>query len=157
MKYRYLSHDELKNLETELLQFLIVNGVDGKLWKEMNDNEPEKAVHLVGLFSDAILQRTLEKVNYGEKIHENHYFVFEFREKDIEMFGLRCHKSPKKLEVFEDFISILQTKPDSVELFHQTKAYYVNREIEIFGMMNNGLLLSDKSNFDFLQNLFQNA
>lgn len=156
MKYKYLSQEELQHLEEELLQFLIVNGIDGPTWQKMNEEEPKKAIELVGLFSDLVWQRSLEKVQYGEQIINNQYLVFEFRNNEIEMFGLRS-KTSENLKSAEEFMNLLKSIPASIELLHHVKSYNEPREKEIFFMMNNGLLLSSKSNFDFLKNLYNNV
>lgn len=156
MKYKYLSDDELHILENELLQFLVVNGIDGSEWQRLNDNEPEKAMELVGLFSDIVWQHSLEKAEYGDIITDKQYLIFRFSEKETAMFGLQS-KVPIHASGFTDFVKQLKSNPNQVELIHQTKTYKLSREEEIFAMMNNGLLLCDKANFDFLKNLYNNA
>lgn len=156
MQYKYLTHEELQHLEEELLQFLIVNGIDGSTWNEMNVHEPEKAVKLVGLFSDLVWQRSLEKVKYGELSFQNQFLIFHFADHEIHLIGLRntCSNQPQS---FDAWIKLLQESPNNIELIHQVKTYKVQREKEIFEMMNNGLLLSEPDKFIFLQNLYQNA
>ena len=156
MKYKFLSQEELQLLEQELLQFLIINGIDGSEWERINQNEPEKAVDLVGIFSDLVWQRSLEKVKHGEQIVENQYLVFEFREKEIELIGLRC-KSAERPQSFSAFFAMLESNPSNMDILQATKSYSGNREEEIFSMINNGLLLSNQTNFDFLKNLYHNA
>ena len=59
MKYRYLTPEELQLFEDELIQFLIVNGIDGPEWEKINKTNPDKARELVGLFSDVVIHRSL--------------------------------------------------------------------------------------------------
>ena len=66
MKYRMLTADELVPFEEELKQFLIVNGVHGDEWEQMNRDTPEKAIELVELFSDTVLQKVYEKIEFLE-------------------------------------------------------------------------------------------
>ena len=47
MKYRMLTTEELTHFEEDLKQFLIVNGVHGDEWEQMNRETPDKAVELV--------------------------------------------------------------------------------------------------------------
>jgi hypothetical protein len=157
MKYKYLTHEELQILENELLQFLIVNGFDGPEWEKMNKEQPDKAIEIVSVFSDLVWQRSLEKVQFGEKIYNHQFLVFSFQKDQIEMLALSSKEQNKMLNTFEDFIELLKTNPAKIEILHQTKAYTSNREEEIFFMMNNGLLLSDHSRYDFLLKLFNNA
>jgi len=156
MKYKFLSDEELEILENELLQFLIVNGIHGEEWKRINEEKPDKALELIGLFSDLVWQRSLEKAQCGDIITDNQYLIFQFRKEEIELFGLRS-KNTISATNFTDFVRYLKTNPSGVDLIHQTKAYKMSREEEIFSMMNNGLLLCDQANFDFLKNLYNNA
>ncbi len=157
MKFKYLTKEELQLLENELLQFLIVNGIDGPEWERINTSNPEKAVEIVGLFSDLVWQRSLEKVKFGEKIYSNQCFVFAFHADQIEMYQLLAKDKREDLLTFDDFAHWLSVHPGQFEIRHQTKNYKSNREEEIFFMMNNGLLLSDYSRFEFLQKIYNNA
>lgn len=156
MKYKFLSDDELQILENELLQFLVIHGIDGSEWQKINDHEPEKALELVGLFSDIVWQRSLEKAEFGDIITDKQYLIFRFSEKEVTLFGIQS-KVPINASSFTDFVKQLKFNPNQVELMHQIKTYKLSREEEIFAMMNNGLLLCDKANFDFLKNLYNNA
>lgn len=152
-----MTQEELQILENELLQFLIVNGIDGPEWERINTSNPEKAVEIVGLFSDLVWQRSLEKVKFGEKTYHNQCFVFAFHADQIEMYQLLAKEKREDLHTFDDFAHWLSVHPEQFEIRHQTKNYKSNREEEIFFMMNNGLLLSDYSRFEFLQKIYNNA
>ena len=64
MKYRTLKEDELLGLEEEFKQFLIVNGIHNDEWVKMNQEETDKAVELVNIFSDTVLQTVYEKIKF---------------------------------------------------------------------------------------------
>jgi hypothetical protein len=66
MKYRILSDEELAHLEDDFKQFLIVSEVHDDEWREMNKKDSEKALSLVRLFSDTVLQKVYEKVKFIE-------------------------------------------------------------------------------------------
>ena len=57
MKYRILSNEELSHLEEDFKHFLIVNGVHAEEWEALNNNDVDKAVQLVEVFSDTVLQK----------------------------------------------------------------------------------------------------
>ena len=76
MKYRLLANDELEHFQDELKQFLIVNGVHAEEWESMNLEDPQKAVELIGLFSDTVLQRVYEKLHYFEFRSINSLMLF---------------------------------------------------------------------------------
>lgn len=156
MKYRYLSDDELKNLEVEFVQFLIVNGVYENDWKRINEEHPEQALQLVGVFSDLVFERSIEKMHFGEIAENNQYFVFAFHKNDIELIGAHILNQNCKIQSFEDLIEMIKKYPGKIELFRQTKKYAPNRSEEIFRMLNNGLLLSKQNRFDLLKKLYDN-
>ena len=64
MRFRNLNKTELEALSEELVQFLVVQGIDDDLWREMNQKNPEKAIELVALFSDTVLEKVYSKVRY---------------------------------------------------------------------------------------------
>ena len=69
MRFRNLTEIELEALSEELVQFLIVQGIDGDLWLEMNQKSPQKAIELVSLFSDTVLEKVYSKVPGEENIY----------------------------------------------------------------------------------------
>lgn len=154
MKYRYLSDDELKILEDEFIQFLIVNGVDGTDWKRINEKHPKQALQLVGVFSDLVFERSIEKMHFGEITDNKQYFVIAFHKDVIELVGARTLNPNLKIKSFDELVDLIKTSPDKIELFRQTKRYTPNRSEEIFRMLNNGLLLSEQNRFDLLKKLY---
>ena len=80
-KYRILTKDELKNFETEFVNYLVVNGIAADDWVKMKDQEPEKASKIVELFSDVIMEGVLRKVNFVE-IRQNDIAVTRCRKKE---------------------------------------------------------------------------
>lgn len=154
MKYRYLTPEELQLLEDELIQFLIVNGIDGPEWEEINKTNPDKARELVGMFSDVVIHRSLEKVKFGEQGSANRFFIFAFHDEEIELIGCMSSRENVDISSFEMLMQEVKNQPQSIEVFRQTKKYEPNREQEIFTMMNNGLLLSEQSRYDLLQKLY---
>ena len=97
MKYRILTDEELKELETEFKHFLISNDISSEEWEKTNNEDPYKAIHFVELFSDIVLEKALKNTKYLE------------------------HRSVSDLKVFkfEDdkaFLIALKAKPDAVQV-----------------------------------------
>lgn len=63
--------DQLKELETELVSFLIVHGIDGELWKSINRDIPEKAEELVQLFSNTVWEKIADQTDAMKRISEH--------------------------------------------------------------------------------------
>ena len=66
MRFRVLSDTELKTLEEDLIQFLVVNHVYGDDWAKMNTENPSQAQNLIVLFSDLVLEKVYNKVYFLE-------------------------------------------------------------------------------------------
>ena len=64
MKFPRLSDSELKSLETAFIEFLVVQGVDDATWRTLNQNEPQKALGLVDLFSQIVWKKILDETRY---------------------------------------------------------------------------------------------
>ena len=67
MRFRCLTNEELKELDAELIQFLILNHVYKEDWAIMNQKEPLKAKQLIELFSDVVLDKVYNKVSFLER------------------------------------------------------------------------------------------
>ena len=57
VKYRYLTDQELQEFEEEFKHFLIANGLHAEEWEKLNNEDPDKAIEVVGLFSNLILDK----------------------------------------------------------------------------------------------------
>ena len=80
VKYRLLNDNELSELKEEFTQFLIIQGIHNDEWIELNKNEPKKALQIVALFSDTVLEKSYSKVKYLEYKSKSFFSVFEIGE-----------------------------------------------------------------------------
>ncbi len=88
MKFRILSDEELKVFEEDLKHFLIANGIDGSRWEKINKEAPEKAIDLIGIFSDTVLQKVYERIRFLEFRSTEKCFVFRLGAEQIELIAL---------------------------------------------------------------------
>jgi len=136
-KYRLLSKDELENLEPEFIQYLSSNGIDAEKWKSiLKDDKNEMDFH-IKLFSDVVMQKTLEKINYLEHRTSSDIKLFYFDKTEASLFALKS-TSIDLLEVS----SINQNDLENIELYNATKKYNSTRELEIFDLLNQGCTIS---------------
>ena len=73
MKYKILKDNELKALEEDFIAFLITNGVHNEEWLAINENEPDKAITLVEMFSDIVWEKALKQIKIIEHATKNVY------------------------------------------------------------------------------------
>ncbi len=154
MKYRILSDEELEVFAEDLKHFLIVNGVHGEEWEEMNKVNPEKAVQLVELFSDTVLQIVYEKLQFIEHRSATSCLVFHLKSDHVEMISLNAKPdSTADLSTPGSIHAALVNQPYELTVFKTSKPYTKERELEIHQMLEQGCVNSTESFWQALETL----
>lgn len=149
-----LNNEELNAFEEELKQFLIVNGVHAEEWEAMNKKNPEKAVELVELFSDTVLQRVYEKINFLEFRSEESCIVFHCTKEQIELIAINRKEGTKvDLSTPESIHKAIIEEPEALTFFKSKKEYSTSREGEIHKMIEDGCFLSSVEFWNLLNKL----
>ena len=152
MKYRILSDDELKVFSEDFKHFLIVNGVHAEEWQKMNEQDHEKALTLVELFSDTVLQKVYERLEYLEFRSAASCIIFQCGPKEMELISIvLCPGSTADLSTVESIHLALIKQANELQFFRSSKPYSCDREIEIHQMIEQGCLPSSKEFWDGLQ------
>lgn len=136
-KYRLLTKDELENLEPEFIQYLSSNGIDAEKWKSILKNDKIEMDMHIELFSDVVMQKTLEKINYLEHRTSTDIKLFHFEETQAFLFALKS----KTVDLLE-LTAISKNELDNIDLFNAQKKYNSTRELEIFELLNQGCTIS---------------
>lgn len=144
MKYRLLTDEELEVFAEDLKHFLIVNGVHAEEWEEINKNEKEKAIQLVELFSDNVLQIVYEKIKFIEHRSAKSCMVFHFKSDEIEMISLNIKEGISDLSTPESIHEALVNRPNEIAFFKTAKKYNKDREMEIHEMLMQGCVNSSE-------------
>lgn len=143
MKYRILTIDELTQLEEELKQFLIVNGIHDKEWLEMNSNEPQKAIELVEMFSDLVLDKVYQKIEFLEFRSTDNCLVFHFEKDSIELISIQLkEESTLDLSTVESIHAAIVNSSDDIIFFQTNKPYSSDKGFEVHQMLEQGCVLS---------------
>ena len=66
MDFRRLTNNELEELKTEFVRFLVSNTVTGDDWEKIKKENPERAEGLIEIFSDIVFKKIISKVEYLE-------------------------------------------------------------------------------------------
>lgn len=152
MKYRILSNEELEVFSEDLTHFLIVNGVHAEEWKTMNEEDPARAITLVELFSDTILQRVYERLEYLEFRSATSCMVFRCAPKDLVLVSITLRAGATgDLSTPESIHKTLVEHPNELQFFRSTKPYSDTRELEIHRMLEQGCGPSSVEFWDALQ------
>jgi hypothetical protein len=157
MKYRLLSDEELSHLEPELKQFLIVNGVHSEEWEKINKTEPEKALELIKLFSDSVLQSVYERIKFIEFRSPGSFLIFAFEPDRIRLMSInRKEGSSVDLSSPESLHLALTNSFGQLEFFRSEKNYLETREKELHKMIEQGCVPSVQELWDMLEKALLN-
>ncbi len=153
-KYRLLTNQELVEMKTEFINYLVVNGIAADDWKKMLANEPDKAKEIVDLFSDVVFEKILRKVNFVLRQGKKEIVAFHCMEKTIEMCGLVAGPDIKVDFTDNETIAKLIANPiKGLETVHGEKEYSKVRELEIFELTQQGGMISDGNVFNALKSI----
>ena len=122
-----LTHEELTHLDEDLKHFLIVNGVHDTEWEELNKNTPEKAAELVGVFSDTVLQKVYEKLQYLEFRSPDACLVFHCGPDKMTVVALNRKAGEIDLSTPEGIHDALVNHAGGLTFFRSEKAYTADR------------------------------
>lgn len=153
-KYRLLNDEELKHFEEELKQFLILNHVYAEEWKEINETNPEKALELVALFSDNVLQRVYENMHFLEKKTKDACFVFHFKQEVVDLKIIQSDRSENlDLSTAESLHHAMQNYLEDLSFYKSSKKYTETREQEIHQLIEQGAIPSSKMFWESLEEI----
>ena len=148
MSFRKLTEEELEELKDEFIQYLVANGVDADLWKQYKKDEPEKAEIFIQQFSNVVLQKSLEKIEYLEHRTSSDLKLFYCGKERIDLIALKSSVVDlTKMAEFhaEDF--------KNIEIFKATKPYSKNREVELFELTKKGCQITSHMLYDLLKQM----
>ncbi len=148
MEYRKLTNEELEELKEEFIQYLVSNGVDAEMWEKFKAEEPESADKLVEQFSQVILQKSLERIEYLEHRTPTDLKLF-FCDKDkIDLIALKS--------TTVDLTNLSEFSADdfkNIEVFTASKKYSKQRELELFEMTEKGCLVTDHTLYRLIKQM----
>ena len=137
-----LSADELLHFEEDLKQFLIVNGVHGDEWEQMNRDTPEKAIELVELFSDTVLQKVYEKIEFLEFRSVDSCLVFHCLSDRSLLIAIQHTQPNLDLSSPETIHVALTGDLSKLNFFRSEKIHQHSREEEVHRLFEQGCVPS---------------
>ena len=146
MKYRRLTLEELKPLENEFIDFLVVNGVIADDWDQLLANDVEKSNKIIDAFSEVVFEGIMRKTQFLEYRSVGELITFSCTEDLIYMAGIRLDPHGADKIDFNDEYAVKQLLAQpvgGVKVYMDEKKYNKNREKEIFDMVEQGCLISD--------------
>tara|TARA_B100000768_G_C11162973_1_gene325369 strand:+ start:380 stop:871 length:492 start_codon:yes stop_codon:yes gene_type:complete len=156
MRFRKLSKIELEALSEELIQFLVVQGIDDDLWREINKESPENAEELIVLFSDTVLQKVYSKVEYLSFVSEQVFSIFRIDGEDMEAIVI---KNKSKADAFENLQSVIDRTTKSTkgyEIFSAKRSLGDQILDEIHTLTEKGCLVADQEIWKYFSQFHKN-
>lgn len=151
MKYRILTSEELSHLEEEFKQFLIVSGIHAEEWEEMNKSDVSKAIQLVEIFSDTVLQKVYKKINFVEFRSEDSCVVFSCQEDKMELISIQGKNGVQvNLSTPESIHEELKNNLTNLQFHRSEKKHSLTHELEIHHLLEQGCFISSKEFWEFL-------
>ena len=145
IKYRILNKEELKELEKEFVHFLIVQGIDNDKWVKMNENEKEKAIQLVEIFSNTVFEKAYSKIYFLEYRSNDFYSIFKILENETLVF--KVSQKQKGIYDFlndEELSKAIQEK-ESIFIEKGIKKHKEEKLKEIHQLCSQGCVISDEN------------
>lgn len=147
LKYRLLTDDELKELEHEFKQFLIVNEIYDEEWRKLNAEKSKKVDELIIMFSNLVIEKSLKRIQYLEITTSEGISAYYCKDDEIELIGISTQQTD---------INFLSLTPDELSttplsIFMTSKKYEKERETTIFEMLNSGCGIIDGKRFGQLR------
>ena len=144
MRFRLLSDEELKHLEAEFKQFLIVNQIHSDEWLKLNNSEPEKVLMLVELFSDTVLLKVYEKIQFLEFRSPSLFSVYKFSEENIQAIHLKTENDSISLVDDNNLKTAIRNNLSELTLFKAEKNVNPFKEDEIHQLILQGCIVSNE-------------
>ena len=157
-KFRLLTIEELKELEKEFVEYLILVGIAADDWVKLKDEEPEKAENIVHLFSDVVFGKIMRKTQFLEQRKTEELKVLQCLKDRFVVIGLnasKIHASPSgahetNLLDSEYLKKAMQIPPSNLEVYTTEIPYNLSREEDIFNLTKEGFSISDGKLFKTL-------
>ncbi len=149
MLFKRLTQEELGALESEFVEFLVLNGIVADDWEKLKKENPQAASKMVDSFSDVIYASTMRKVKYLERITKNEIMCFYCQPEQIVLVGIDSDRADVDFTQMKDASEIAKFSQD-VDIYTTTKSYSKAREQEIFDLIQNGASITDNTFFNAL-------
>ncbi|MBK8053090.1 MAG: hypothetical protein IPK35_07430 [Saprospiraceae bacterium] len=149
MKYRSLTGEELAGLEKEFINFLIVNGIDAQEWEKIKIHESGQGERMIDIFSDMIFEGICLKVKYLEHFDKQGLKLFRCDDHLIRLTGIITDTA---FDSVHEMMVHIAKSPAKFRIFHTSKGYLPDRNMEIFRMISAGAVITDGTYYEHFQN-----
>lgn len=154
MKYTRLTKEQFEELHQEFINFLATQSITVEEWDEIKKNKPKIAEQELDVFSDLVWQGVLTQATYIENLSAQHIYMFHFKDKHIELIGLKLTNDSIDLTTKEGFGWLRDNLlDDAVELFTAQKEYSNDPLKDKFELIQQGAHITKGELFTYFEKL----
>ncbi len=148
LKYRILTTEELKELEKEFIQFLVVHGILGDEWKKLNEENPNEAIELVEIFSDTVLEKVYSEICYLEFKTKDLLILLAYSHNQVEQIRIQA-KGSKEIDLmnWQGFTAAMNSL-EKLDAFYGKKELLSLRNESIHAYVTQGFIPVNKLFWD---------
>ena len=155
MKYRQLTKEQFESLHKEFAIFLATQKIDADQWNTMRLQNPALVEEELDLFSDMVWEDVLTRVEYLEHFSKKAINFFKCEQKNIHRIVVTVEKEIDLL-TDEGFKWLIQhPKDDNVDYFRGSKQYLIERNKEIFQLIEKGSQITKGQRYEYFNQLIQ--
>jgi len=100
MRFRRLTEEEFKAVETEFVKFLSSQGLDAPEWQKIKGENPHMVEYLLDEFSTFFWESTTSRITFLEKLSNDDRWVFKFSDTKAKVFRLVKNKDGGDPEIY---------------------------------------------------------
>ncbi|MGB5318741.1 DUF6495 family protein [Eudoraea sp.] len=154
MKYTRLSKQQFEELHKEFINFLATQSITAEEWKDLKTNKPEVAEEELDIFSDLVWEGVLSKVVYLENISKQHMHLFHLAEKEMKLISVKVMNQEVDLTTSLGFNWFKKNwQSDFVEYLNASKAYSKDRNLDVFGLIREGAVITKGELYQWFDNI----
>ncbi len=143
MKYTRLTKQQLEELHQEFINFLAAQAVSGDEWKQLKEDKPEVAEDEIDVFSDLVWEGVLNNVGYLENVSAQQMHLFHCSDKEMKLISVKVMNPEIDLTTSVGFAWFKKNwQSDFVEYLTASKAYSGDKNLDKFGLIQQGAIIT---------------
>jgi hypothetical protein len=143
MKYRQLTTEQLNEMHEEFALFLASQKIDASKWEEIKESKPEVVAEEINLFSDLVWEKVLTNTKYLINLSPKNINLFRCDSENIHRIVVKCNKEKFDFSNKEDYQWFINNSKDkSLSYFKGQKAYFKEKNAEIFELIEKGCVIT---------------
>ncbi len=152
--YRTLTYKELNILQEDFTHFLYLEGYSRFDWTILVEEHPEYAIDMLNRYSDLAFEKIMKGINYVERLKNGrltaifcHKFYFDITAIDLDL------KQINLLTQGKDLAQVIKLGKTRFNLRFKKIKYSIQREYEIFDLIERGYQPSNDYNYQIIKEL----